>query len=172
MKDFWIGNNFKWVGRVHSAAISMFCGTVITGLFELGVSHLDLEVSKFNFWSLMFDVVFLTCLSADQIYLRALNTWTKLYFETEFFILDFFYWTSPPRRAVLTKNISVNFVNLEHSVEWSEYFGMVNCHVGVLEHSRNNSRNIHQESIFSINGIWQNRAIFCWIVEEYWNLIG
>ena len=73
-----------------SAAISMFCGTVITGLFELGVSHLDLEVSKFNFWSLMFDVVFLTCLSADQIYLRALNTWTKLYFKVWIFILEFF----------------------------------------------------------------------------------
>ena len=153
----------------------MFCGTVITGLFELGVSHLDLEVSKFNFWSLkffLFDVVFLTCLFSVPNLLESVEYSNKTVFWVWIFHSRFFYWTSPPRRAVLTKNISVNFVNLEHSVEWSEYFGMVICHVGVLEHSRNNSRNIHQESIFSINGIWQNRAISCRIFGEYWDLIG
>lgn len=104
-----------------SAVISMFCGTVITGLFELGVFHPHLEVSKFNFWSLMFDVVFLRVLSFLQNLekiSRASNTWTKQYFESEFLMLKFFYWTSPlVRQVVLTKNILVNFVNLEHSVD-------------------------------------------------------
>ena len=120
-----------------SAANSMFCGTVITGLFELGVSHLDLEVSKFNFWSLkffLFDVVFLTCLFSVPNLLESVEYSNKTVFWVWIFYSRFFYWTSPPRRAVLTKNISVNFVNLEHSVEWSEYSGMVICHVGVLEH--------------------------------------
>ena len=58
-----------------SAASSMFCGTVITGLFELGVSHLDLEVSKFNFWSLkffLFDVVF-----SYVSFFRPKSTWER-----------------------------------------------------------------------------------------------
>ena len=50
------------IEKEFAMAFALFCGTVITSLFELGVSHLDLEVSKFNFWSLMFHVVLLTCL--------------------------------------------------------------------------------------------------------------
>ena len=52
----------KMIENEFAMVFALFCGTVITSLFELGVSHLDLEVSKFNFWSLMFHVVLLTCL--------------------------------------------------------------------------------------------------------------
>ena len=165
----WVGNNFKWVGRVlcgkfyvlwYSNNWFIWTWGLSSGLGSLKIQFLVVEI----FFCLMW--FFLTCLFSVPNLLESVEYSNKTVFWVWIFILEFFYWTSPPRQAVLTKNISVNFVNLEHSVEWSEYFGMVICHVGVLEHSRNNSRNIHQESIFSINGIWQNRAIFCRIFGD------